>query len=98
VLEVVPELGRTVLMRHSEKSFHGNSKPVNAPGGRPRRAVAAYYYGNHPELRSDPHHTTIFYEPVRKKAKRVKSGMKYLLPPALIDLAKYVRRKRLRRS
>jgi len=90
MLEVVPELGRTVLLRHSEKSYHGHSKPVNAPDGRPRRAIAAYYYGNRPEFRRNSHRTTTFYEPTRKRAKLAKSVAKYCLPPLLIDLAKYL--------
>jgi 2-oxoglutarate-Fe(II)-dependent oxygenase superfamily protein len=90
VMEVVPEFGRTVLLRHGEKSYHGHSKPVSAPDGKPRRAIAAYYYGNRPELRSNSLHTTIFYEPKPKKQNIAKSTMKYCLPPLLVDLAKYL--------
>jgi hypothetical protein len=90
VMEVVPEFGRTVLLRHSEKSYHGHSKPVNAPDGQSRRAISAYYYGNHPEFRGNSDHSTIFYEPTRKTPNILKSAMKYCLPPLLIDLAKYL--------
>jgi hypothetical protein len=89
-VEVVPEIGRTVLLRHSEKSYHGHTKPVDAPGGRPRRAVAAYYYGYRPELRGNSHHTTIFYAPTRKKANPLKSVVRYCLRRFATDLAKYL--------
>jgi len=90
-VEVVPEFGRMVLLRHSDKSYHGLSRPVNAPDGRPRRAIAAYYYGNRPDTRAMEHRTTVFYELTRKiaKNKTAKSVIKYCLPPMLIDLARY---------
>jgi hypothetical protein len=52
--------------------------------------MAAYYYGNRPELHSSRHRTTRFYEPTRKKPKLLKAAVKYCLPPVLTDLAKYL--------
>jgi hypothetical protein len=92
VMEVVPEFGRTVLLRHSEKSYHGLSKPVKAPDGRARRAISTYYYGNRPEFRGNNDRSTLFYEPTRKPASALKSALKYCLPPLMIDLAKYLTR------
>ena len=91
-VEIVPEFGRSVLLRHSTKSYHGLSKPVNAPDGRPRRAIAAYYYGNRPDSFTVEHRTTVFYGPTRKvmKNRSAKSVIKYCLPPMLIDLARYI--------
>jgi hypothetical protein len=92
VMEIVPEFGRTVLLRHGEKSYHGLSKPVNAPDGRSRRAISAYFYGNRPEFRGNSDHSTLFYEPTRKQVSVLKSAMRYCLPPLMIDLAKYLTR------
>ena len=39
-----PEFGRTILMPHGPASYHGHTKPLQAPDGRPRRSVAAYFY------------------------------------------------------
>ena len=91
-VEVVPEFGRTVLLRHSARSYHGLSKPVNAPDGRPRRAIAAYYYANRPDARMVEHRTTVFHALTRRIAKHgtAKAAVKYCLPPALIDLARYL--------
>lgn len=43
---VAPEFGRTLIMEVSGRSAHGHPEPVNAPDGRSRRSVAAYYYTN----------------------------------------------------
>lgn len=41
---VQPEFGRSIFMLHGPASFHGHTVPLNAPDGRPRRSVAAYFY------------------------------------------------------
>jgi hypothetical protein len=41
---IQPEFGRTLLMPHSLHSYHGHTQPMQAPAGRSRRSVAAYYY------------------------------------------------------
>jgi len=44
VTTVQPEFGRTILLPHGPTSYHGHTKPLQAPDGRPRRSVAAYFY------------------------------------------------------
>ncbi|AKJ31759.1 2OG-Fe(II) oxygenase [Caldimonas brevitalea] len=44
VRSIPPDFGRTVLMRHSDISYHGHPHPLQAPEGRTRRSVACYYY------------------------------------------------------
>jgi Rps23 Pro-64 3,4-dihydroxylase Tpa1-like proline 4-hydroxylase len=46
VAKVQPEFGRTLLLPHGPKSFHGHPTPFFTPDGRTRRSVAAYYYTN----------------------------------------------------
>ncbi|VTU36825.1 putative proline hydroxylase [Variovorax sp. PBL-H6] len=46
VTTVQPEFGRTILLPHGPISYHGHTKPLQAPDGRPRRSVAAYYYSS----------------------------------------------------
>jgi len=53
VTSVQPEFGRTILLPHGPVSYHGHTKPLHTPDGRPRRSVAAYFYtsplfGKHP--------------------------------------------------
>lgn len=46
VKRIQPEFGRSLFMRHGPTSFHGHPTPLNAPDGRPRRSVAAYFYSS----------------------------------------------------
>ncbi|RYF35369.1 MAG: 2OG-Fe(II) oxygenase [Comamonadaceae bacterium] len=46
VTRVQPEFGRSIFMLHGPASFHGHTDPLNAPDGRPRRSVAAYFYSS----------------------------------------------------
>jgi Rps23 Pro-64 3,4-dihydroxylase Tpa1-like proline 4-hydroxylase len=41
---IVPSFNRCVIFNTSSVSMHGNPEPVAHPEGRPRRAIALYYY------------------------------------------------------
>ncbi|SCK57265.1 Proline 4-hydroxylase (includes Rps23 Pro-64 3,4-dihydroxylase Tpa1), contains SM-20 domain [Variovorax sp. HW608] len=41
---IQPEFGRTMILPHGPVSYHGHTKPLKTPDGRPRRSVAAYFY------------------------------------------------------
>jgi Rps23 Pro-64 3,4-dihydroxylase Tpa1-like proline 4-hydroxylase len=43
---VAPVFGRSILFRHSDKSFHGHPTPLTPPLGRSRRSLGSYYYVN----------------------------------------------------
>jgi Rps23 Pro-64 3,4-dihydroxylase Tpa1-like proline 4-hydroxylase len=61
VSEVVPLFGRSILFAHTPNSLHGHPNPVAAPGDRPRRSVAAYFYTNGgPGADVEETHTTRF--------------------------------------
>ncbi len=61
VEEVVPVFGRSILFAHTANSLHGHPKPVNAPDGRTRKSVAAYFYTNGgPGADTEETHTTRF--------------------------------------
>jgi hypothetical protein len=61
VSEVVPLFGRSILFAHSPESLHGHPNAVAAPGDRPRRSVAAYFYTNGgPGSEAGESHTTRF--------------------------------------
>ena len=40
----MPAFNTCVVFNTSSISFHGNPVPVNHPEGKPRRAIALYYY------------------------------------------------------
>ena len=50
VRSIAPELGRTVILKHGQYSFHGHTRPVATGGTRLRRSVACYYYRSKPRL------------------------------------------------
>ena len=87
IAEILPEFGRTVLFRHGLKSLHGHPKPLNAPEGRSRRSVAAYYYTNRTAKHSDvKRHSSLFFP--NGKANRwdmVKEFGRYLLPLVVLN-------------
>lgn len=66
VAEVVPIFGRSILFSQSAASLHGHPVPVQAPDGRPRRSVAAYYYTNgRTDQQAEATHTTHFPVPAQ---------------------------------
>lgn len=87
VAEVLPVFGRSILMYHSSVSFHGHPDPINAPEGRSRRSVAAYFYSNgRNDEANDRDHTTIFVKPITMgRYGRIALGVKYCTPPVLVD-------------
>jgi Rps23 Pro-64 3,4-dihydroxylase Tpa1-like proline 4-hydroxylase len=44
---IAPIFGRTVLIMHGDRSFHGHPRPLASPPDRSRRSLASYYYTNH---------------------------------------------------
>ena len=46
IKKVEPVFGRSILFRHSDRSFHGHPTPLAPPPGRTRRSLASYYYMN----------------------------------------------------
>ncbi|HET6378305.1 MAG TPA: 2OG-Fe(II) oxygenase [Methylocella sp.] len=86
-VKVVPAFGRSVLFAHTDRSFHGHPDPVNAPDGRSRRSLAAYFYSNGGLAAGrTTYHTTIFATPgPLTPAQKVAAAIKYVTPPAAID-------------
>jgi hypothetical protein len=89
VTSVEPTLGRSILMRHGQNSFHGHPTPLAAPPDRVRRSVATYYYSN--KATSGSRQTTKFLSPgVLGNAVRV---ARRLAPPILWDAMTSVARR-----
>lgn len=94
VTKVIPEFGRSIIMQHTNASWHGHPKPVHTPDNRTRRSLATYYYSNGV---ADPlvkeRYATEFLEPPRRAAwKRTVKVVKSLTPPVLFDAARRVKR------
>ena len=63
--EIVPVFGRSILFAHSRRSLHGHPQPVAAPGDRPRRSLAAYFYTNGGSDDDGAPRTTAFVRPAQ---------------------------------
>ncbi len=89
VTTVQPEFGRTILLPHGPTSYHGHTKPLKAPDGRPRRSVAAYYYTS--PLAGKQHgdeSASVFMKTDR--IDRAKAIARMLTPPAVWLLARKI--------
>lgn len=61
-VKVLPEFGRTIIFRHSNKSLHGHPRPLKTPEGITRRSVTCYYYSNRQaEHNILKRHSTLFF-------------------------------------
>lgn len=81
VRRIEPLFGRTVLMRHSEVSFHGHPVPLQMPAGMVRRSVAAYFYSNRGEQRDVAPHPTRFMD--RSVVRALRIAAREVVPPVV---------------
>lgn len=89
ITTVQPEFGRTILLPHGPVSYHGHTTPLQAPDGRPRRSVAAYYYTS--PLAGKQHgdeSASVFMKTHR--VDRAKAVARMLTPPAVWMLARKI--------
>lgn len=89
-VEIQPAFGRSILLDQSTRSLHGLLKPIAAPDERARRSAAAYFYSNgRLASESASFHTTIFTKPIKlTQREAIKSFIKYVIPPVMIDAAR----------
>ena len=90
ITRVMPEFGHTLLMPHGPASFHGHPEPLNAPDGRPRRSVAAYFYtsqtaGKHGMEES----ISLFMKP--RRIDKAKAALRAITPPIAWSMARKIR-------
>jgi len=84
---VQPEFGRTILLPHGPDSYHGHTRPLQAPDGRSRRSVAAYYYTSPLAGRTHGVETgTLFMQMYR--VDQFKAFARMLTPPVLWSMAR----------
>lgn len=94
VARVLPLFGRTILFRHSERSYHGHPSPLAPPPGRTRRSITAYYYVNpHSETIRPFWRSSAFFEDQQTRRHKAKMVMRGLIPPLLWQGARLLRRR-----
>ncbi|MGE0775082.1 MAG: 2OG-Fe(II) oxygenase [Sphingomonadaceae bacterium] len=98
VKSILPVFGRTVIFRHSARSFHGHPEPLAPPPGRTRRSIAAYYYVNeHSDVIMPFWRTSTFMDRTLSRGQKAKMVARNIVPPALWMAASYIRRRGRRR-
>jgi len=92
---VVPVFGRTIIMKHTETSLHGHTKPICAPDDRPRRSIAAYYYGSRQKVEATQRDrlASKFLQPRMTPVAKAKMVARLISPPILIEGVKLARAK-----
>ncbi|MBE9042808.1 2OG-Fe(II) oxygenase [Pleurocapsales cyanobacterium LEGE 10410] len=100
--KILPIFNRCVIFNTTDFSFHGHPEPLNCPENRTRKSLALYYYSNgRPASEVADGHTTVFKDRPEDSIKRkagftsatLKTTLKKLLPPILIDIKKYLSHK-----
>ena len=92
---VLPKFGRTLIMEESLRGAHGHPQPVNAPDGRPRRSVAAYFYTNGRDdgFGGEGLKTAYVHRPGRTPRQRLELLAQQLLPPIIVSGIKALTRR-----
>lgn len=84
VRSVLPVFGRTIIFKHSDRSFHGHPDRLAPPAGRTRRSIAAYFYENqfgaHATLFRN---SSVFLGKEGKVRARLRSIVQDVIPPVL---------------
>jgi hypothetical protein len=62
VRKIAPLFGRSVLMVHGERSFHGHPTPLAPPPGRTRMSLATYYYSSDLPQSADTGNGTVYLD------------------------------------
>ena len=101
--KILPIFNRCVIFNTTDFSFHGHPEPLTCPENRTRKSLALYYYSNgRPKSEIADGHTTVFKDRPEDSIKRrsgftltsLKTVLKKLLPPILIDLKQYFGQKK----
>jgi len=87
VQKILPLFNRMVLFSTTDKSFHGHPDPLTCPLDRTRKSIALYYFSvGRPEAEVSTPHSTIYKARPGEKLQNIKSIIKQLTPPILIDI------------
>jgi Rps23 Pro-64 3,4-dihydroxylase Tpa1-like proline 4-hydroxylase len=85
--KILPLFNRMVLFSTTDKSFHGHPEPLTCPSDRTRKSIALYYFSvGRPEAEVSTLHSTIYEARPGEKLLNVKSIIKQLVPPILLNI------------
>ena len=94
VEKVLPVFNRFLVFATLDTANHGHPDPLTCPPDRARRSMALYYYtSDRPAHEQSEQHTTLFRErPGERWTSSARQVAKRWVPPAVVDLARGVRR------
>jgi Rps23 Pro-64 3,4-dihydroxylase Tpa1-like proline 4-hydroxylase len=99
--KILPLFNRCAIFSTTDFSYHGHPTPLSCPPDRSRKSMATYYYSNgRPEEEASDSHSTLFRtrpgevkDPVEEhKPSKMKSAIKAVTPPILVDAFKSLRK------
>jgi Rps23 Pro-64 3,4-dihydroxylase Tpa1-like proline 4-hydroxylase len=98
--KILPLFNRCAIFSTTDFSYHGHPTPLACPPDRSRKSMATYYYSNgRPEEERSESHTTLFRvrpgdaaEPTESKPSAVKSILRAITPPIIVDTFKNLRK------
>jgi 2OG-Fe(II) oxygenase superfamily len=94
--KILPLFNRCAIFSTTSFSYHGHPNPLACPPGRTRKSIATYYYSNgRPEEEVSESHSTLFqHRPGAEEPKQsvIKSAVRAVTPPIIIDTIKRLRR------
>ncbi|MBD1939480.1 2OG-Fe(II) oxygenase [Microcoleus sp. FACHB-68] len=99
--KILPIFNRCVIFSTTDFSYHGHPEPLTCPEGQTRKSLALYYYSNgRPAEEVSGTHTTVFkarpgdeLQVENPSGGGVKTFLKKLVPPILIDAKNYLKDK-----
>lgn len=96
VTSILPIFNRFVVFATRDYSYHGHPEPLACPPDRTRRSLALYYYTNgRPKEERSAAHSTLYQERPGERIRSTRTTIERVVPPVLIDAAKYVKRRML---
>jgi Rps23 Pro-64 3,4-dihydroxylase Tpa1-like proline 4-hydroxylase len=100
--KILPLFNRCAIFSTTDFSYHGHPTPLACPPDRSRKSMATYYYSNgRPEEEKSDSHSTLFKarpgdvklpEPGEAKSSAVKSVLRAITPPIIVDTYKHLRK------
>lgn len=100
---ILPVFNRLVAFSTTEDSYHGHPEPLNCPEGWTRKSLALYYYSlpRSRSLSSGGSHNTVWKRRPQdvppeggndtRAGRRLKTAVRRLTPPVLLDIARAAR-------
>jgi Rps23 Pro-64 3,4-dihydroxylase Tpa1-like proline 4-hydroxylase len=91
---ILPVANRCVIFSTTNSSYHGHPEVLTCPEGWTRKSLALYYYSNGRPQDEKTYSTVFKARPGEKFSKDLKSVLRSLIPPLLLDTIRRLRASR----